>query len=102
MHPTINLVAYVVPCGSSPLYIYTKDGHRLNKEHEFQAFLSPRWGGIVLINPPVEFCNSANEDQVFKPNDKLIAGVFLAHLRLLLGIPDKVNFLNSFFKESIF
>lgn len=51
-----------------------------------------RWGGIVLINPPVEFCKSRKEDQVFKPNESLIAGVFLAHLRLLLGIPDKVTF----------
>ncbi|XP_058806069.1 GPI transamidase component PIG-S isoform X2 [Phymastichus coffea] len=89
LHPTINLVAYMVPCSEAPLYIYDKNHVRATKDPQFEAFHSPRWGGIALVNPPANFCDTAKEDRVLRPNEQVVVGVFLQHLRLLLGVPDK-------------
>ncbi|XP_071874474.1 phosphatidylinositol glycan anchor biosynthesis class S [Bombus fervidus] len=96
LHPTINFVIYAVPCDSAPLHIYTRSGHRSKINANVEAFLSPRWGGIVLINPPVEACMAAKLDQpvTIVPEQTTIVGTFLTQLKLLLGIPEP-KFLNG-------
>ncbi|XP_014218930.1 GPI transamidase component PIG-S [Copidosoma floridanum] len=89
LHPTINLVTYVVPCSNAPLHIYTRQGRRANKARDFEAFHSPRWGGIVIVNPPEKFCETTKESDVFTPDQKMILEAFITQLRLLLGITDK-------------
>ncbi|CAK9816006.1 GPI transamidase component PIG-S [Anthophora plagiata] len=90
LHPTINFVIYVVPCDSAPLHIYTRTGHRSKTNANVEAFLSPRWGGVVLINPPVDACIAAkpNEPVAIVPEEATVVGTFLAQLKLLLGIPE--------------
>lgn len=89
LHPCINLVAYVVPCEEGPLHIYSRNGHRAQAAN-IEAFHSPRWGGVVIVNPPVDSCISTNSSEPVEitPNDATVIGVFFAQLRLLLGIPD--------------
>lgn len=60
------------------------------------AFLSPRWGGVVIGNPSAEVCSEyLNGDQqeipVYRPPTKQIMGYFLSQLRLLLGIQSLVS-----------
>ncbi|XP_024893958.1 GPI transamidase component PIG-S-like [Temnothorax curvispinosus] len=93
LHPCINLVVYMVPCDNAPLHIYTRSGHRSRTDSNVEAFLSPRWGGVILINPPSEVCENAQEDEAVTvvPEETAIVGTFLAQLRLLLGIPETVT-----------
>lgn len=89
LHPCINLVVYMVPCSSAPLHIYTRSGHKSRTDSNVEAFLSPRWGGVVLINPPSEACDAEKNTTItIVPEETAIVGTFLAQLRLLLGIPD--------------
>nr|XP_026487110.1 GPI transamidase component PIG-S isoform X1 [Vanessa tameamea] len=80
--PTLNLALYVVPCRLAPLAL-----QRYDKEipPPVQAFMSPKWGGVVFGNPTPEEC----EKQVYTPPVNLIMGTFLSQLRKLLGITDK-------------
>ncbi|XP_054011865.1 GPI transamidase component PIG-S [Hylaeus anthracinus] len=90
LHPTINFVVYAVPCDNGPLHIYTRSGHRSKSNANVEAFLSPRWGGVVLINPSLESCAAAkpNEPVTMIPEEATVVGTFLAQLKLLLGIPE--------------
>ncbi|KAF3421902.1 hypothetical protein E2986_13989 [Frieseomelitta varia] len=92
LRPTINFVIYAVPCDSAPLHVYTRSGHRWKITANVEAFLSPRWGGVVLINPPVEACIAAKPDQpvTIVPEQTTVVGTFLTQLKLLLGIPEPV------------
>lgn len=90
LHPCINLVIYAVPCSSAPLHIYTRSGHKSRTDNNVEAFLSPRWGGVVLINPLNEDCENAREGEAVTivPEETAVMGTFLAQLRLLLGIAE--------------
>ncbi|XP_047352200.1 GPI transamidase component PIG-S isoform X2 [Vespa velutina] len=90
LHPCINFVAYIVPCDNAPLYIYTRNGHKSTIDSGVEAFLSPRWGGVVLTNPSFEACEAAARGKATTiiPDEATIIGTFLAQLRLLLGIPE--------------
>ncbi|XP_043501320.1 GPI transamidase component PIG-S [Polistes fuscatus] len=90
LHPCINFVAYVVSCDNAPLHIYARKGHKLKTDGDVEAFLSPRWGGVVFANPPSEACEAAAYGNVttIVPDEATIIGIFLAQLRLLLGIPE--------------
>ena len=97
LHPTISFVIYAVPCDTAPLHIYTRLGHRSKSNANVEAFLSPRWGGVVLINPPVEACVAAKGNgsiAAIFPEEATVVGTFLAQLKLLLGIPEP-KFLNG-------
>ena len=97
LHPTINFVIYAVPCDTAPLHIYTRSGHRSKSNANVEAFLSPRWGGVVLINPSSEACAAVKptEPQVTViPQESTVVGTFLAQLKLLLGVPEP-RFLNG-------
>jgi hypothetical protein len=55
------------------------------------AFLSPRWGGIVIHNPSSLIChNTSVHPKEYSPDSAAVMGVFLAQLRLLMGIPELV------------
>ncbi|XP_070527343.1 GPI transamidase component PIG-S [Cardiocondyla obscurior] len=90
LYPCINLVVYMVPCDNAPLHIYTHSGHRSRTNSNVEAFLSPRWGGVIFINPPSEMCENAQKDETITvvPEETAIVGTFLAQFRLLLGIPE--------------
>ncbi|KAI4496156.1 hypothetical protein M0802_008023 [Mischocyttarus mexicanus] len=90
LHPCINFVAYVVSCDNTPLHIYARNGHKSMTDGDVEAFLSPRWGGVVFTNPPSEACEAAayGKATTIVPDEATIIGIFLAQLRLLLGIPE--------------
>ncbi|XP_069683309.1 GPI transamidase component PIG-S [Periplaneta americana] len=87
-NPCLNFVVYVPPCDAAPLHIYRRQGVRVRGGVD--AFLSPRWGGIVIHNPSSVVCSntSAPEPRLYTPDTAAIMGVFLAQLRLLMGIPE--------------
>uniref|UniRef100_A0A7N5ZS71 Phosphatidylinositol glycan anchor biosynthesis, class S n=1 Tax=Anabas testudineus TaxID=64144 RepID=A0A7N5ZS71_ANATE len=81
-NPVLNFLLYVPDVHRSPLYIqdYKK------QEVPSNAFHSPRWGGIMVYNvnsfygPDAVFPVDINIDMA------KVMGVFLAQLRLLLGV----------------
>ena len=46
-YPCLNFILYIPPCATSPLFIYTKNGFKLEGAN---AFISPKWGGIQIYN----------------------------------------------------
>ncbi|KAG4105332.1 hypothetical protein H8356DRAFT_1634353 [Neocallimastix lanati (nom. inval.)] len=91
--PPINFILYIPPISQSPLYIQDSNGEIL----ETNAFLIPRWGGIVIDknrnstsegNSNRSFYNYTFED--LHP----IMELFLEQLRSLLGI-NEIKFLPS-------
>jgi len=94
--PPINFILYIPPISQSPLYIRDSKGEIL----ETNAFLIPRWGGIVIdknrnttdantnVNGNNNFYNYTFED--LHP----IMELFLNQLRSLLGI-NEIKFLPS-------
>ncbi|KAJ9589616.1 hypothetical protein L9F63_017201 [Diploptera punctata] len=87
-NPCLNFVVYVPPCNAAPLHIYRRQGIRV--KGGVDAFLSPRWGGIVINNPSSIICNNISipEPKIYSPDAVSIMGVFLAQMRLLMGIPE--------------
>lgn len=56
------------------------------------------------MNPSAEYCQQIKGDEYFRPTLDSTVGVFLAQLRLLLGITDKVGaflFLDGFLQLRI-
>ncbi|XP_055676457.1 GPI transamidase component PIG-S-like isoform X1 [Lutzomyia longipalpis] len=87
-NPCLQLVVYVPPCIKAPVYIYNKKGERatLNK---IDAFVSPKWGGIVIANPPEVVCEKYMEDQLkvdVPINSNEISLTLLYMLRKLMEI----------------
>lgn len=87
-HPCLNFVVYVPSCNESPLHIYRREGIILRGGSN--AFLSPRWGGIVIHNPPLDICADPSEPEpkLIEPDWPKIMGTFLTQLRLLIGVPE--------------
>lgn len=56
-----------------------------------QAFMSRKWGGVVLSNPTVGECH--DDKPVHTPVVRVVMGTFLSQLRKLLGITNTVSFL---------
>ncbi|XP_030009964.1 GPI transamidase component PIG-S [Sphaeramia orbicularis] len=81
-NPVLNFLLYVPDANHSPLYIQD----RKKQQVPSNAFHSPRWGGIMVYNvnsfygPDVAFPVDINI------NMAKVMGVFLAQLRLLLGV----------------
>lgn len=76
--PCLNLILYVSHC-NVPLFIYNER----DEKNPTNAFLSPRWGGFLIINPDSESCNNKT---LFKPDLHVISSTFIAQLKKLLGI----------------
>uniref|UniRef100_A0A1L8E3R1 Putative gpi transamidase complex n=1 Tax=Nyssomyia neivai TaxID=330878 RepID=A0A1L8E3R1_9DIPT len=62
-NPCLQLVVYIPPCTKAPVYIYNKKGERAT-HNKIDAFVSPKWGGIVIANPPEGICEQYMEDQL--------------------------------------
>uniref|UniRef100_A0A671WTA6 Phosphatidylinositol glycan anchor biosynthesis, class S n=1 Tax=Sparus aurata TaxID=8175 RepID=A0A671WTA6_SPAAU len=81
-NPVLNFLLYVPDAHHSPLHI---NDHK-KQEVPSNAFHSPRWGGIMVYNvndfygPEAAFPVDINIDMA------KVMGVFLAQLRLLLGV----------------
>ncbi|XP_059054776.1 GPI transamidase component PIG-S isoform X1 [Achroia grisella] len=82
--PTLNIALYLVPCTHAPLLIYDHNDKPVSSS--VQAFMSPKWGGVMLYSPTAAECAAASPAS--KPDVRLIMGTFLAQLRTLLGIAD--------------
>ncbi|PSN33756.1 GPI transamidase component PIG-S [Blattella germanica] len=87
-NPCLNFVVYIPSCDAAALHIYRRQGIRV--KGGVDAFLSPRWGGIVIHNPSTFICDNESipEPKVYSPDAASIMGVFLAQMRLLMGIPE--------------
>nr|CAD7263540.1 unnamed protein product [Timema shepardi] len=90
-NPSLNFVVYMPTCDAAPLHIYRRQGMRAG----LNAFLSPRWGGIVIHNPSASICqnDSIPEPKLVRPDSGVIMGIVLAQLKLLMGVPEieKIN-----------
>lgn len=87
-HPTIQLVLYIPPCQISPLYITSSQP----QVPPSTAFLSPRWGGVQIFNPPLSLCGNGEKESPWL-NSAAIMNTFKMQLKLLIGIPelDKID-----------
>ncbi|KAM9451427.1 GPI transamidase component PIG-S [Clarias gariepinus] len=81
-YPVLNFLLYVPEAHHSPLFI--RD-HRKN-EVPSNAFHSPRWGGIMVYNVNDMYEPEAEFPVDININMGKVMGVFLAQLRLLLGV----------------
>uniref|UniRef100_A0A8C9YYS0 Phosphatidylinositol glycan anchor biosynthesis, class S n=1 Tax=Sander lucioperca TaxID=283035 RepID=A0A8C9YYS0_SANLU len=81
-NPVLNFLLYVPDAHHSPLYIHD------NKKQEVpsNAFHSPRWGGIMVYNVNGFYRPEAVLPVDININMAKVMGVFLAQLRLLLGV----------------
>ncbi|ORX41464.1 hypothetical protein BCR36DRAFT_407506 [Piromyces finnis] len=92
--PPINFILYIPPISQSPLYIHDSKGDIL----ETNAFLIPRWGGIVIDKnrntTDAEANTNGNSNYYnYTVNDlQPIMELFLDQLRSLLGI-NEIKFL---------
>ncbi|VEN50195.1 unnamed protein product [Callosobruchus maculatus] len=75
--PTVNFLVYFAPCGK-PVVIYNDQ----NEKSQPTAFVSPRWGGILVMNPDKSAC----ESKTFKPNKNYIISTFVTQLINLFKI----------------
>lgn len=103
-YPCIHLVFYMPPCKKGPLHIYTKEGVRAS-ENGVDSFISAKWGGIVIVNPPEKVCLKymENEDVVTEidvnSHDAMEIALFL--LRKISDMESNVSFRLIFrFSES--
>lgn len=81
-NPNINFVVYVPTRDQSPLFIYDESG----KASSTNAFLSPRWGGLLVYN-----VNVTSDSKVVDIDMRHVLSVFASQLRLLLGIHSTVQ-----------
>ncbi|KAK2828645.1 hypothetical protein Q5P01_019679 [Channa striata] len=81
-NPVLNFLLYVPDAHHSPLYI---QDHR-KQEVPSNAFHSPRWGGIMVYNVNDLYGSEAAFPVDISINMAKVMGVFLAQLRLLLGV----------------
>ncbi|XP_076024416.1 GPI transamidase component PIG-S [Genypterus blacodes] len=81
-NPVLNFLLYVPDAHHSPLYIYD----RKKQEVPSNAFHSPRWGGIMVYNVNDRYGPEAVLPVDIDINMAKVMGVFLAQLRLLLGV----------------
>ncbi|KAM7374357.1 hypothetical protein PAMP_007021 [Pampus punctatissimus] len=80
--PVLNFLLYVPDANHSPLYI----NNRKKQEVPSNAFHSPRWGGIMVYNVDGFYGPEAVFPVDININMAKVMGVFLAQLRLLLGV----------------
>ncbi|XP_058271211.1 GPI transamidase component PIG-S [Hemibagrus wyckioides] len=81
-YPVLNFLLYVPEAHHSPLFI--RDHKK--KEVPTNAFHSPRWGGIMVYNVNNMYDPEAEFPVHININMAKVMGVFLAQLRLLLGV----------------
>ncbi len=90
-NPRLNFLVYIPTVDQSPLHIAEDD----KSKHllESNAFLIPRWGGVLIHNSLDAVSNYRMKKQKFNTiktevDDAAIMGTFIMQLRLLLGLQD--------------
>ena len=85
--PIMNFLVYVPPPEQSPLYIVDQNGNPV----ESNAFISARWGGMMIVNPPAnapQLTDGGDVDpsspSVVSLDTHAIMEVFLSQIRSLL------------------
>ncbi|KAM3869269.1 GPI transamidase component PIG-S-like [Diretmus argenteus] len=86
-NPVLNFLLYVPDAHHSPLHIHD---HRKQKVPS-NAFHSPRWGGIMVYNVNDLYGQEAEFPVNININMAKVMGVFLAQLRLLLGVQSSAS-----------
>ncbi|XP_070839843.1 GPI transamidase component PIG-S [Chaetodon trifascialis] len=81
-NPVLNFLLYIPDAHHSPLHIHD---HK-KQEVLSNAFHSPRWGGIMVYNVNGFYGPEAVFPIDININMAKVMGVFLAQLRLLLGV----------------
>lgn len=81
-NPVLNFLLYVPDAHHSPLFI--RDHGK--REVPTNAFHSPRWGGIMVYNVNEMYGAEAERPVDITINMAKVMGVFLAQLRLMLGV----------------
>ncbi|XP_072518015.1 GPI transamidase component PIG-S [Salminus brasiliensis] len=81
-NPVLNFLLYVPDAYHSPLFI--RDHSK--REVPSNAFHSPRWGGIMVYNVNDMYEPEAEFPVDISINMAKVMGVFLAQLRLMLGV----------------
>ncbi|KAF7665273.1 hypothetical protein LDENG_00142020 [Lucifuga dentata] len=81
-NPLLNFLLYVSDAQHSPLYIHDRKKQKVPSN----AFHSPRWGGIMVYNVNDLYGPEADFPVDININMADVMGVFLAQLRLLLGV----------------
>ncbi|XP_038059232.1 GPI transamidase component PIG-S-like isoform X2 [Patiria miniata] len=84
-NPSLNFLLYIPRSRHLPLYITDNTGEPVVTN----AFLSPRWGGVMIQNVPKPSENDTLPLTV-EIDTRRAMEVFLAQLRLLIGIPQQV------------
>ncbi|KAL9548368.1 hypothetical protein MBANPS3_005714 [Mucor bainieri] len=107
-YPSINFVLYVPSAEEAPLRIHNSKGSPTSQFSHLtctdiqntgqplltSAFLIPRWGGIVIKNPP----KAATEEYTFTKKDlQPIMKIFISQLRSLIGVHDLQNSISNKF-----
>ncbi|XP_072044480.1 GPI transamidase component PIG-S-like [Amphiura filiformis] len=81
-YPSLNFLLYVPKRNHAPLYVVDAKGDQVSTN----AFLSPRWGGVMVYNVQDPTNNTELPAEVMV-NMHSAMEVFLSQLRLLIGIP---------------
>ncbi len=84
-NPSLNFLLYIPRPRHLPLYITDSEGEPVSTN----AFLSPRWGGVLVHNVPRPSENDSLPLTV-EIDTRHSMEVFLAQLRLLIGVPQQV------------
>lgn len=91
----LNLVVYITPCDIAPVYIYNKQNQKAAMDN-INAFISPKWGAVIIVNPSMEICREFNDDPsktvsfFVQTND--VMQIMLYQLQKLLDISVEVSF----------
>ncbi|RUS81540.1 hypothetical protein EGW08_010710, partial [Elysia chlorotica] len=79
-NPGLNFIVCIPPQSKSPLHIQDSSGSLLKSD----AFLSPRWGGVMIYN--IEKGNTNDTQTTAQLDMHRLMEVFVAQTRLLLNI----------------
>ncbi|RUO97094.1 hypothetical protein BC936DRAFT_140992 [Jimgerdemannia flammicorona] len=82
-YPSINFILYIPLASETPLRIHNSKGNRIGSN----AFLIPRWGGIVIHNPNAASI-AAHYHHFTRKDLKPVMEIFASQLRGLLGVHD--------------
>lgn len=74
-NPGMNFIVYIPTVNRSPLFIQDSQGEKVTSN----AFLSPRWGGVMIYNP-------TGQESVVKVDMHKVMEVFVSQIRLLLNM----------------
>ncbi|ORZ10545.1 phosphatidylinositol-glycan biosynthesis class S protein [Absidia repens] len=82
-YPTANFILYIPSSDVTPLRIHDLQGKPLLSN----SFLIPRWGGVMIKNPPKSI-SPGSQYHITKSDLQPIMKTFRSQLRSLMGIQD--------------